>query len=78
MPKKDIHVVPHPRGGWAGKREGNERATFRTETKKEAMDKARDIAIVHGVERIEHNKHGVIVDSDSYGHDPCPPTDTKR
>jgi hypothetical protein len=77
MSRKDIHVVPHPKG-WAGKTEGNERATFVAPTKKEAMEKAREIAIARQVERVEHGKDGRIMDSDSYGADPCPPPDAKH
>ncbi len=78
MTKKDIHVVPHPAKGWAGKSEGNDRATFTASTKKEAVDKARKIAIDRRVELVVHNKDGRIADSDSYGNDPCPPKDRKH
>jgi len=77
MQKKDIHVVPHP-GGWAGKTEGNARATFVVPTKAEAMEKARDIAICRRAERVEHGSDGRIRGSDSYGNDPCPPHDAEH
>ena len=41
---KNQHVTPHPDGGWQVKGAGNSRATVRTETQKEAIDIARDIA----------------------------------
>ncbi len=42
------------------------------------MDRARDLAKKAGVERVEHNKKGKIVDPDSFGKDPNPPKDNKH
>lgn len=70
--KKNIHVVPHPEG-WAIKREGAERASRVTETKKEAVDYARQQARQDGVELIIHKKDGTIQSRDSHGNDPYPP-----
>ena len=38
---KNQHVTPHPDGGWQVKGQGNSRATLRTTTQKEAIDRAR-------------------------------------
>lgn len=79
MPKKrDIHVVPHPDGGWATKREGADRAGSRHGTQGDAIDTARGTAKREGLEVVIHGRDGRIRDSDSYGNDPSPPRDTKH
>lgn len=72
--KRDIHVVPRA-NGWATIREGADRASSLHDNKKEAMDRARDLARSDRVERVEHGRDGRIMGSDSYGNDPCPPKD---
>lgn len=76
MSKKDIHVTPHPEG-WAVRREGNERATSVSDTKADAMEKARDLGRRDHVEVVEHGRDGKIQGSNSYGNDPNPPKDRK-
>ena len=70
---KKQHVVPHPDGGWQVKGEGNSRATVRTETQKDAINIARDIARNQGSELVIHRSDGTIRDKDSHGRDPFPP-----
>ena len=70
---KNQHVTPHPDGGWQVKGAGNYRATVRTETQKEAIDIARDIAHNQESELIIHGKNGRIRERDYHGHDPYPP-----
>ena len=77
MSKKDIHVVPH-RDGWATKKEGASRAGAVTDTKAEALERAREQAKRENVEVVIHKKDGRIQDSDSYGNDPHPPEDKKH
>jgi hypothetical protein len=73
------HVVPNEkRGGWDVEREGAKRASAHTERKADAMERGRDLAIKARIERVEHNREGRIVDSDSYGNDPHPPKDKKH
>lgn len=69
---KNQHVVPHP-DGWAVKAEGADRATRVTETQREAMDIAREIAKNQSSERIVHGENGRIRQKNSYGNDPHPP-----
>jgi uncharacterized protein YdaT len=77
--KNDYHVVPNSdRGGWDVRRERAERASDHHDRKSDAMDRARELAIKAGVERVEHNRKGKIVDSDSYGNDPNPPKDQQH
>lgn len=77
MAKKNVHVVPHEKG-WAVKKEGNDRATQVTETKKEAEKAAREIAKKDESEVVIHGKDGKIQDKDSYGNDPNPPKDNEH
>jgi len=76
--KRDIHVVPHPDGGWATRREGAERVSDRHRTQSDAIDTARERAISERVEVVIHRPDGRIRDSDSYGSDPNPPRDKKH
>lgn len=77
MPRDEHHVVPNKNGGWDVKRNGSDRASAHTDTKKEAIDKARTISKNQDTELIIHNKDGKIANSDSHGNDPCPPRDRK-
>ena len=74
---KNQHVVPHE-DGWAVKGEGNEQASFVFETKEEAVDKGREIAMNQNSELLIHNLDGTIGARDSYGNDPFPPRDTEH
>lgn len=73
---KDQHVVKHP-DGWAVKGAGNERATKVTNTQKEAIEKAQDIARNQKSDTKIHGTDGKIRAGNSYGNDPHPPTDRK-
>ena len=77
MAKKNKHVV-HLGNGWAVKGAGNERLTVITETKREAVEAARDIARNNHSELFIHGKDGRIQDRDSYGNDPHLPKDKKH
>ena len=70
---KNQHVTPHPAGGWQVKGEGNSKATVRTSTQKEAIDRARAISRNQGSELVIHSLNGMIRDKDSHGRDPFPP-----
>lgn len=69
----DQHVTPHPEGGWQVKAEGASRATVRTETQKEAIERGKQIAMNQGAELYIHNKQGQIRERNTYGTDPYPP-----
>jgi hypothetical protein len=71
--RNNVHVVPNPDGGWKVKRENAKRASKLTETKKEAMDYARELAKTSKVELIPHGKKGKIQNPDSHGNDSFPP-----
>ena len=70
---KNQHVTPHPAGGWQVKGEVNSKATVRTSTQKEAIDRARAISRNQGSELVIHRLNGMIRDKDSHGRDPFPP-----
>jgi uncharacterized protein YdaT len=76
--KPDIHVVHRPEGGWAVQREGGQRPSAVTDTKREAVERAKDLGRKDKVEVVTHGKDGRIQDSGSYGKDPCPPRDKKH
>lgn len=70
MPKgndSDRYVVPNKeRGGWDVKKENAERASAHTGTKKEAVDRAREIVSNQGGGEIRiANKEGRLIDSDT-------------
>lgn len=73
---KNQHVVKHS-GGWAVKGAGNNRATKVTETQKEAIDIAENIARNQKSDTKIHGRNGKIRAGNSYGNDPCPPKDKK-
>jgi hypothetical protein len=80
MPRNERHVTPHPQGGWQVVAPNRDRASARTDTQAEAIDRAREI--VHnsgGGEVIIHGRGGQIRDSDTIapGNDPNPPKDTR-
>ncbi len=73
---KNQHVVKHP-DGWAVKGEGNSKATRVTETQKQAIDVAGQIAKNQKSDTKVHGRDGKIRAGNSYGNDPHPPKDKK-
>uniref|UniRef100_A0A486XFS0 DUF2188 domain-containing protein n=1 Tax=Rheinheimera sp. BAL341 TaxID=1708203 RepID=A0A486XFS0_9GAMM len=73
---KNQHVVPHP-DGWAVVGAGNSKATKVTETQKEAIAVAEEIARNQQSDTKIHGTDGKIRAGNSYGNDPHPPKDTK-
>ncbi|MGY8624334.1 DUF2188 domain-containing protein [Chromobacterium violaceum] len=67
---KTHHVVPNPEGGWDVKKGGGEKSIKHTDTKQEAIDKAREISKNQQSELVIHNKDGKIGSKDSHGNDP--------
>lgn len=63
---------------WGVRGEGNSRLTKITDTQKEAIDIAKDIATNQQSEVVTQNRHGRIRSKDSYGKDPNPPKDTEH
>ncbi|MDD4687710.1 MAG: DUF2188 domain-containing protein [Candidatus Cloacimonetes bacterium] len=72
---KNHHVVPSQKGGWDVKRENSEKASGHFDTKREAIDYARQVSRNQKTELVIHNKDGKISKKDSHGNDPCPPKD---
>jgi uncharacterized protein YdaT len=70
--KKNVHVVPS-NSGWGVKKEGNSKNTANTETKKEAIKVATDIAKNEKTEVVIHGKDGKIQGKNSHGNDSFPP-----
>lgn len=59
-PKDEYHVFSDNDGGWIIKNDGNERASFRFETKQEALKKGRDLVKENNSSLIVHLKDGSI------------------
>lgn len=66
---KDVYVQVHP-DGWQVKKQGNERASAVTSTKKEAVEIGREAARKESSELIVKDEGGRIQSRDSHGHDP--------
>lgn len=64
------HVVPNSAGGWDVRRGGTDRASGHFETKREAVDRGREMSRNAGTEFKGHNRDGRIAQSDSHGNDP--------
>lgn len=77
MAKRNQHVVPLG-NGWAVKREGSKKFTVITETQRNAITVAREIAKNSKSELVIHGRDGKIRDKDSYGNDSNPPKDKKH
>ena len=60
--------MPHPEG-WQGKHAGKDKAAFVTNTKAEAVDKARMMAKHGKDELIITDRHNINRQKDSEGHD---------
>jgi hypothetical protein len=70
-------VLPNPGGGWDVKRGGASRASTHHDTKREAIERGREISRNQNTEFRIHNRDGKIARSDSHGNDPCPPKDKR-
>lgn len=69
---KNIHVV-HNGDQWQVKQDDAQRSSGNFETQKEAIERAREIAINNGQEVAIHGLDGRIREKHSYGNDPFPP-----
>ncbi len=77
MGRDEHHVVSNPNGGWDVKRSGADRASVHADTKKDAINRGREISRNQNTELVIHNMDGKISNSDSHGNDPCPPRDRR-
>lgn len=65
----DVHTEPAP-DGWAVREEGGKAVSFRT--RREAVERGRQIASRNRSEHLIHDQGGSIGQSDSYSKDPFP------
>jgi len=72
MANRNQHVVPRD-NQWAVQGAGASRATGLYDTKREAVERAREIAQNQQTELLIHGQDGKIQSRDSHGHDPFPP-----
>ncbi|RMC97795.1 DUF2188 domain-containing protein [Clostridium autoethanogenum] len=75
MTRQEHHVVHNSNGGWDIRRNNSQRSSGHFDTKKETINRARQISKNQKTEMIIHNMNGKISNSDSHGNDPCPPKD---
>ena len=73
MPKKTVHVVPNPDGGWDVKSGGATKAHRHYDRKTEAIDKGREVSRNNDGELFIHGRDGKIQEKDSHGNDDFPP-----
>lgn len=73
MPRREVHTVHNPNGGWDNKVDGG--IVSHSKTKEQAVKEGRDVAKISGAEHVIHGLDGKIQDSNSYGNDPYPPKD---
>jgi hypothetical protein len=71
---KNQYVVKHP-DGWAVKGAGAQRATKVTDTQREAIGIAENIARRAGADTKIQGRDGKFRGGNSYGNDPFPPKD---
>lgn len=69
---KNQHVVKTS-NGWGVRGENNSRITRSFDTQKDAIDKAREIAINQKSELFIHGENGKFRERNSFGNDPYPP-----
>ena len=70
---KNQHVTLRPDGDWQVIGEGNSKATAVTNTQKQAISIAREIAQNQKSELVIHGENGRIRQKDSHGNDKFPP-----
>lgn len=75
--KASIWTAKHPSGGWQVKVEGSSKASSIHRTQAAANKIARVMAIENKTEHKIQGRDGKIINSNSYGNDPCPPKDRK-
>ncbi len=74
MTGKNQWVVPINGGDqWGVRGEGNERITSIHDTQREAIGRARGIAVNQQSELLIQGRNGQIRERNSYGNDPHPP-----
>ncbi len=70
--RKNVDVVPTPKGDWGVKREGAERYSRRYPTQEEAVDTATRMAKRSHGELLIHGRDGRIRDRSSYAQHTSP------
>lgn len=75
---KNQHVTKRSDGAWQVKGAGNNKPTKITNTQREAIKIATEIAKNQKSEVVVHGVNGKIRSKDSYGNDPLPPRDKEH
>lgn len=74
---KNIHITHRKDGSWAVIGAGDSRASSLHNTQAAAVQSGRPLAMTNQSELVIHGRDNKIVNSNSYGNDPCPPKDKK-
>jgi hypothetical protein len=75
---EDLHVIKHPDGGWAVKRQGAARSSSLHRTQAEAVAAGRRLALKSGgADVVVHRADGRLRESNSFGSDPTPPSTSR-
>lgn len=77
MARKTQHVVPNSDGGWSVKKGGAARASQKFENQRDAISYGKKVSKNQNAELFIHRKDGTIRERNSYGNDPCPPSDKR-
>jgi hypothetical protein len=70
---KQVWVSPDPNGGWRVHKPGAVRDISHITNKKDAVERAKNIAIRQKGELKIQKKNGKIQEANTYGRDPFPP-----
>lgn len=72
--RSTYHVTKNQNGGWGVKKEGTKRSSGNFSTKREAVDRGKDLAKKAPLGQIKiHGQNGKIQTEHTYGKDPYPP-----
>ena len=71
--RQNIYATHCKRGEWAVKGERDDRASGLYGTQRKAINTGREIERNNRFDLVIHDRENSILDSDSYGNDPCPP-----
>lgn len=74
MSKRTTYHVTPDGDGWKVQKEGSNRASAQCDTKKEAVNRGRELAQNQTLSQLKiHKQDGTIQEERTYGKDPYPP-----
>lgn len=73
MPDDNVYDVSPGKDGWGVERRGAQRASGHFDTKKEAVERGRELASKQKGRLVVHKQDGTIQEERTYRKDPYPP-----